>query len=431
MNPFKLTDVTQFLKDMIELSTIYSADAEGYVVNADDGELGARLTLTEAGESGPLLLFQEELRDPTAFILNPLAEGLGVKESTLWFNKVQRTTLLGHVRTLAEAILTLAVDENERLHKKPDKKKPAEEPPFLPPPLVAIAAAIIAEADAKMLDELRQLFADKDPGLITIYWQRRQMVTLFNCGVFGTDDSMTAYRERFPSIRKKTWPVLQKLLMGIFGMKEADDYTKFNRKANPEVSCARLSSYLNTLFAIWSEINPLLDLLEPPIGIDLSRFHYHTKNLGHYAELAGYMVDSKRGAVAPVTPHAAVVPGTVPNQLPPNISLVPGPMLPDGRPSAPIPVVTGPWGQPGSWGGQSTVPTPQHSVASAPTQTQVYPPMGYAQPPAQQYYPQQPQAGYYGNPNNPPFSPPYHIDSQPQQVILPPGSPGGYNPRFP
>jgi hypothetical protein len=393
----KTKDVTQFLADMVGIA-MYDTDEAGYII---DRGTQNRVLLANDGwlnpNGRPVLLYQEEIKDTEAHILNPLAEGLGQTPSALWFYRMLKASLLSRISTLFRTIVSHALEEKKAGGKEADK-----EAGHLPLALLNLASQIIEEVDDKSLEELTQFFTDKNSDeFLTIYYQKKYLRSVVSSGLFDKDETtgVPTLRSKFPKIRKKTWGVFERLLFGVLGVRNEEELTKFDRKADLRegLTCYRLSSLLNVLLALYHEINPLLGhLVDRDVAIDLSTVAHHITRLGDYANNAKFMVQPPRGAA--VQPSSSVpglvstVPGLAPAAVPTtNVSMIPGPRYADGREGPPIAVPVNPvpgYGTPPGFA-PSTIPGPAYNPGW-PGQA---PALGYAQP------------SNYALP--PPFNPPY------------------------
>jgi hypothetical protein len=430
----KTNDVTDFFKDMIGSTMAFEVDDEGYVIKKASGD---RVTISEGGQNYPLLVYQETIKDQNAQIINPLAEGLGSTPSSLWFFNVQRTALLGRICTLILSILKTALDEKKA-------KKDVDKETHIPMEILSIAAKIIDDVDDRMVEEFNLLMSDKDDigEFFTIWYQKKHLKSILRCALFDPegDPNLPTWRSKFPTskVRKKTWPVLETVVLAVLGISDKDDIRKFAKKAE-ELSCARLSSFLLVIMAVYQEINPLLDAINPDLSLDMSKFAFHLNRLSAYADIAKFMVQPTRTATAVPTPvaipGAPAVPGftqpTFPGHQPmgqpmvPGATMLPGPIYTDGRPSAPVMVAPAQPPQQQGYVSPSFPPPPmQQGFMPAGPQGGYY---GYNQPmPQQQPYYQSPQ--FMGG-NDIPFAGPY-VGQQPGmgggpaiQLILP-GAPG-------
>ena len=336
----KTRDVTKFLTDMVNIA-MFDVDEDGYVIQAG-GSTDKRVLINDSGLSNsngtPILLYQEEIKDASAYILNPLAEGLGQTPSALWFYRALKASLLGRLHTLFLSIINSALQE-----KKDNKKSPDSNEPHLPMELLNIAARIVDDIDDKTSAEVSQFFSNADAiELLSIYYQKTNLRHIVRSGLFEADpQSEHSFHNKFPKLRKKTWIVLEKLLLGVLHIKTSEELGNFSRKADG-ITCVRLSSILNTLLVLYQEVNPLLGLIhDGRLAIDLSMFAEHISNLEQYADNARFMISPSRTIPAPVV---SVVPGTVssiPTATSPfvpgttDVSLVPGAMYTDGRQDPP------------------------------------------------------------------------------------------------
>lgn len=410
----KAIEVTKFLRDLVEMTMIHEVDDKGYVIDEKTKE---RITLIEEGSRCPLILYQEEIKDQTAILLNPLAEGLGQTKSSLWLFKKLKVSLIGRIKVLWSEIITRAIADKKLVGKKEDKTKSS-----LPIDLLNIASHIIDNIDDTTLVELEQLFAGEDgQDVLTIDYQKRQLRHVVGSGIFITEETLGIKNLRVlhPKIRKKTWTVFERLLLDTLHISNKEEISKFNRTADG-ISCVRFSSLLNVILAIYQEINPLLALISNDVVVDLSMLVDHIKKLPLYAQKAQYMVTSpKSGNDSPTT---TVIPGTVPTVPQPNsfipqqqnnVSYVPGPTFSDGRQAPPIPVYTASGGVPGAIPTQPVyVPLQQPVVGFIPpVQQGLFPQQQYAQQnslfPQPQGYMQ--QNGFFPQQQVvPPFNQPYN-----------------------
>lgn len=412
MTAIKTDDVTSFFKDLIATALIFDIDDDGYVIRKNNGE---RVTTTGNGKTAELLVYQETIKDRDAFVINPLAEGQGDVPSTKWMYEVLKKALLGRIFTIFMKVIQTAIEEKKT---KKDTKKDSH----IPMELLSLAALIVDDVDDRLLEEFMIITSEKeDHEFLNIYYQKRQLRSILRVGLFDVDEpNLPAWRHKFgKKIRQKSWPVFEKIMLAILNIKDKDEITKFDKKASV-LSCARFSSFLNILIAVYQEINSLLDIINPDTAIDLSRMVYHLEHLSAYTDNAKFFIQPTGGTPTPPVQQAPtqnLTPNIQPNilspvplggqmafpqqQMMPGVSLIPGPQYADGRQGPPIAVASSPqptgYGQPAY--GQ---PQMQPMMSGFPQQQ-----MGYG-------YPQQGQMGY-SPPNTIPFDGPYI--TMPQQPV--------------
>jgi len=410
----KTKDVTDFLSHMVDLMMTEEVDDAGYVVNKATRE---RVLIGEEGQKRPILLYQEEIKDQNALILNPIAEGLGEPLSAQWFYQRQRVALFVRINTLCRRILQACVIEKQ---KKPD----SEEQPPLALELMKIASLVIEDVDEKILDEFAQITAKLDNELFAIYYSKKHIHSVFRCGLFDLENAaIPTFRAKFPKIRKKTWTVMDRLILAIFGINDGQDFSKFTRKPTV-VACVRLSSFLNVILGIYQEVNPLLDLINRNLSIDLSKLVHHINNLSDYSDNAKFMVQPNRVPI-PTPPQA--IPGHRPHGIPAssgyiaadqNVTLIPGPRMANGQQLPPTQVIN-----------SSLIPSSQ--IADVGMYNQLPPAQHYGQ----QFFPQQQNPNTFFPVHNPPFNPPYYQDNRyipgnTQSTGLMPGLPPAFPPLY-
>lgn len=425
MTQIKTSDVTKFLKDLVEMTMVYAVDEDGYVISKKTEK---RITRTENDVASELLIYQENITDSAALVINPLSEGQSGTPSALWLYEALGVSLMGRMYVAARTIIAAAIEEKKAKADTKDK--------YLSIEILNHAAKIIEMVDPNMLAEIDKLSEDRvNNEFLRIYYQRTQLRSVLRSGVFeikapkSDPNRVLVWKDKYPKIRDKTWECLEVLMLSILGLTEKEDISKFTKKATV-LSCARLSSFLNLLMAVYQEINPLLAAIDNSMAVDLSQFAHHINHLEDYSNNAKWWRQPTR-AVPQTVQATPEVPGVVSAGIPPvpaagpapvQVDLIPGPVYADGRPSPPIPVIHStqyypvqsdipampqPGGLPGSY-------QPQYGMQPG------YPPMGYPQP---NYYPQQqpiyPQQGQYVPahqvPPNMPFDGPYKVYTpQPQ-----------------
>lgn len=394
--------VTKFLKDMVELAIPFTVDDENYVIwSADRPE---RLLLSDDGKLNsngqPILLYQEEIKDHTAYILNPLAEGLGQTPSSSWFYRLLQASLSARIQGLCRNIIHSAIAA---------KKTTDKEESHLPIEILNVAAKISDDVDDKTLGELELIFdSPESHEFLVLYYQKKNIRYVVRSAIFEHEGDVVpgiaSFRSKFntdggvPKIRKKSWGVFEKLLLGILHIKTDEELHKFGRKSTgyqDGVTCVRLSSMLNTLLAIFEEINPLLSHINNgELAIDLSMLTGHIDNLGGYAINARGMVQSRQTTPPPqnnLIPGTANIPGAAPSAMYGNVGQQQQPIIPGGDIAIPgynVPansVILAP-----NAAQQGNMPGPYYN----PPQQQQQPGPGFGQQPNCGYGQQQPQYGY-------------------------------------
>jgi len=411
MNEVKTSDVTNALKDIVKFTMLFTVDEAGYVVNESDG---ARITIPVEDRRAPILLYQEEIRDQEAQILNPFSEGQGQPPSSHWLYRALKAALLGRIKMIMEAVIKAAIMEKSKDKKADDSKR-------LPMAILSLASLIVDEADAKALQELDQIFANRSADeFLRTYYEKRNLRCNVSSGLFDPEEEnslIPSFRSKFPTIRKKGWGIFEKLLLGILGVNDKDKLAQFGCGSDG-TTCPRLSSFLNTLLAIYRPVNELLcHINDGDDAIDLSVLAYHISNIPAYANNARFLVQPYKAPAGSQTPVASsATPPPAYGQPPaPSIALVPAPTYADGWQPPPIPVAV-----------QPSYPLPQGGYATPgmympqPTGWEAYgAPRGY--PSQSPLMPAQPLP--------PPFDPPYANytvqNQQPQWNNFVPNMPPG------
>lgn len=387
----------------------FSVDDAKYVI---DRATDARVLLGEDGKRSPkglpILLYQEEIRDQAVHILNPLAGGLGQPPSALWFYRALNSSLLLRIRRLIEKVVEVALAEKTVSGDGP------KEDVHIPMDILNLATKILDDIDDKVLGEIAKIFANETGNeFLILYYKAADLRTLVRSGLFDKSSVAGAdeFKSKFPQVRKKTWSLLERLLLGIFQLNTGEEFFKYNRKSD-NLTCPRLSSRLNVLLAIYTEINPLLRSIgEGEFAIDLSELAMHINNLDAYTDNAKWMVTPSARSTKPTSQTNGVGPrptDTSSAAADPNIVLIPGQVYSDGRQDPPIAINK-------LTGMVVNQPVVQQPAFMFPPPAPVY---GQQSP-----FPASPASGYFNQGGGqqsifpPPFSPPY------QQIPINQGSP--------
>lgn len=392
MNAAKTSDVTKALRDLVGFTMLFDVDDAGYVIDKKTGE---RITLPIDTRRSPIILYQEEIRDHEAQLLNPFAEGgLNQAPSAQWLHRALKAALLGRLKTIMEVVIKASLMEQGKGGK-------TDEPNRLPMPILALASRVVDEVDQKTLGELDQIFSNKTADeFLRTYYERRNLRCNVSSGLYDVEDEsvdpknrIPTFKSRHPNMRKKTWGVFEKLLLGILGIDDKDKLAQFSRSAD-STTCPRLSSVLNAILAIYKPINELLcHINDGEDALDLSVLATHIANIPAYADNARFMVQPHKAseasaAAAGATPASSFVPVTMP-----NMAMVEPPAYADGWQPPPTPVPMAPaYPLPGGYGASNPLIPQAPSWASYQAPAQIYPP---------------PTMPIMTAPVDPPFSGPY------------------------
>lgn len=300
----KTSHVTQFLRFAIGLGLgAYTTDEAGYVLDRD----GTKFTLQDGRA---VLLYQEQIKDHEALVLNPFSEGIKESEANKWFYKMQRIALTVRVLQLMKTVLTYAVEGQKRAGLSAAELKAQKlAPQRLPPALRHLVSTIVKDVDVKMLTEYEALEAHAlNPatveGLLYLLYAKKMLTTRLQVSMIEDGDDYEIPK----GIRKGTIPVFRTLLMAILGLKSADDIGKFTAKAHEDAT-PKIDSQMRCLFRLYDQINPALDTLDSEYPVDLSEFKHHLNRLPAYSQNARAMI-----TIAP--PPKQTAPQTIPGVAP-------------------------------------------------------------------------------------------------------------------
>lgn len=273
----KTTEVTAFLKFLIETTMFATVDSDGYVVEAATNE---RIK-TKGHPAKDLIVYQEKINDRSAHIVNPLAEGQGMPPGTAWFYLNLRVAAIVRTLLVVEVALKTAYEE-----KTAEKKKKGEEAKHLHPVMVNLISDIINDVDEKMLDEFEKIRQDTaiHNDFVLIGYRSKSLETKIRIPILDDLDWIPANR-----LRKKSHAVICKIIYKLLGIENADGLSKFTQKGDTEAP-PQISSWLRCLYQYYTQINPALEAVSASMMIDLGVFRNHLDNLVEYANNAKFAV---------------------------------------------------------------------------------------------------------------------------------------------
>lgn len=367
----KTVEVTECLRFFVDTFVGYTTDEDNYVTTRDT----TRITLRENGDEKELILYQEQIKDTNAMILNPFAEGLGDVISTNWFYRTNQKVMSNKIIVAMKSVMQMCLADKT--------KKTKDNEPY-PLWLVDLMSVVVNDVDEKLIEEFDTITKD-DLAFVNIVYAPRQIMAYLRCGLFENDRG-TPWRDKFTKIRKKSWTVFETLFNKLLKT-EGGDLRKFDYKET-ELGCVKFSSIMNTTFRIYSEINDILDYKNIETSVNLGEFRKHLNMFPAYFQNAKSMLQPsfERKAV-PVQQSSGVpapqpIMGQTPVQqnmveVPAGSVVIPGPKTLDGRtlPPTVVPAAVAAMG-----GGMMAVPN-MYGMAPQPI-----PNMGM-----QQYYQPMPQ----------------------------------------
>lgn len=404
-------EVTNALRFFVSLMISFDVDDQGYIIKKTTGErlkYGPSDTVPKE-----MVLYQENLPRADLYIINPFSEGLGENSPpTLFFYKFLRISMIARVRMIMLAAVKLALESKNAVAGSADLGIP-DNIPQTGVMLNLVSGSIgkkslIDEIDAKMLSEIDTWAGTKSvvDTMIDPIYDRSIPGTRVQVSAISKETFLTST----PGMRKNTAKVIRQLLMNILQVREPADLVGLTRKRT-EGAPVRLSSWLETLYAIYERINQALVDVYPEYSIDMGDFRTKLDELPEYSMNAKFMIIANSNA--PTTTTAATVAQTA---VPALTGSAQQP-VPSTRPQTPSAVVPSTTGRPVE---VATAPQmPAYGAVQAPVSgvpSLAGGVVGAAYPPQQQMmggFPQYPQ------PQQQMMMPGYGQPMMPQQPMMP------------
>lgn len=256
---YTISNVSEDLSFLLSLTKLFEADDEGFWV--DSGHKERFVHKLDANDDGKLIVnFQDPMPKGDYYYFNPFAEGFGRKSpATTLFYKTVRVAFNVNLRMATMFVAQEIVDS------KADTTKALDHAVIRMGSVPVDKKSTVYDIiDEKMIDEFDKLFnrmeGSDQNGCIYVPYLHQQMTAKVKCGVF--DDP--TWDEKFgKDIRKKTIATFTALLLGVLGIKEAEELNQFSVKYDPDLkSSARLHTTLTVYLKLYSKFNEVLPELD-------------------------------------------------------------------------------------------------------------------------------------------------------------------------
>lgn len=257
------SEVTDFIKFIIRMSGLFDVDEEGYVISKIPPV--ERIKININNENKDLIVFQKEIKDNEAVIINPFNESIGIEsKDKYWIYSILSLGLSAKIISLINAIIdTKLSSDDEGISIR-----------------VAKFISEFSGIDKKFKDEFNMISKDTMK-FMNVFYRKKFKEGRFRCLIFEPDG-----REEF-NLRKKSWKILDKMFSMFFNIDiensedpEQDVIDKYSYKTN-SITCPKLTAMLMTYNKIYIEINKYFEYMnndEDDSIVDLDEFaHYINK----------------------------------------------------------------------------------------------------------------------------------------------------------
>ena len=220
-----------------------------------------------------IVIYQDPIPNGDYFLLNPYAEGTGLRSPPLVFLYDALALTASHrVGIVMESLLTMLVQS----------KEDGKDKQVLPESALRIVSkhrvdgkAIVDLVDAKMVEEIRVILEALGSHYIVPAYVPAHMTSRLVVKCLTNPDFETSFGK---TVRKKTVHVFLALTKGILDIDKPEDLTAFETKYDPDLRVPpKMHTFLSTLLKIYLRFN---DALEEVVADPAARI-----NLGELSEI--------------------------------------------------------------------------------------------------------------------------------------------------
>lgn len=300
--------VTDMLKKMFQLGDTYMVDINKQVHSRFDPNEPVYIQYKEEKTPRKLYVYDTNITDPEAIILNPLAETMNPGPECLMFYSSLTSIVSQWVYRVVHFIVTESVFY-----------KDSKDGNYSNTSLIPILTPFIDKVDSRMVSELEKIREAGLKDFCTIYYNRSQKSTTL---LFGIEDESGDYIKQFPAskIRKKTWGVLESIIKFFLDVPADKKVKEVYSCKTEKVESPCFSTFTDVWIRVWEKIMPYMDLFDGHESdmeiIELLKEHF--KNIPVYRECVMWLKQP--------TPKAFTAPTSKVN--------ISGPSIPVSKPEA-------------------------------------------------------------------------------------------------
>jgi hypothetical protein len=314
--------ITEFLTKLIQHSYgIFSVDQDGYIYSNNEPILFQ--DQQKPPESHKFLVYKENIKDPSAYILNPFSESLTLGVERTWFYDL----LLSCTESALPVIKLMKIllhfgycsslelsdeEQQQEIQKLVDSKKkkskkdqPKESPTSLYPftdtqklELSSFLSNISENITADVINQFDQIITEPNAFFKLIYQDTNKKAYVSSL-IFNATE-----RANYRSIKPKTWQLYQTLFKKIFEIEDIDDLSVLSSS----ISYPRFESIFTLFTIIQKHLSKFLYIILPDdqqqeIFIDnLQFFTEALKHLDIFKRLGGWLKCVPTAPVKPLNP---------------------------------------------------------------------------------------------------------------------------------
>jgi hypothetical protein len=256
---YTIKNVTEDLSFLLTLTKLFEADEEGFWFDPGTNERHKHLVESNSSPK-EIVLFQDPLPKGDYYFFNPYSEGFGQSSPAvqLYFKTIRISFNL-YFNTVMMHIMREVAEHKELVKEDPSHKlsNAAVRMTHLP---VDNKTTLYDYIDDKVINEFEKIIsridASGDDDLIFVPYMRQHMTAKVVCDTL-TDSN---WDEKFGhDIRKKSLVAFKAAVMGVLGISNPSDLSKFSTVYDPELKTApRLWATLTTYLKLYSKFNDVI-----------------------------------------------------------------------------------------------------------------------------------------------------------------------------
>lgn len=399
---FTTQDITDFLKQYVELGGTYIVDEDNVIHKESDNSIWCLPNNEKPPRMVKLVIYNADQKDPDVIFVNPFVEGLQTTDELVWFYTAKSYTVAAILRLILFKIIEESI-----------KVKSGTEEDTTTPDTAKVISPYIDMIDDKMIAEI-DLMTKKLHDFFNIFWHTKKHYCCLNVGPLETH-----FKESFGKrIRQKTWDFVTKVIVDMFG---TDDIKNKYHYKSEHLGFAKFESFTQVLLMSLKAMQPFYCLISTKVKpLNLENFEKHLVMMPLYYTRAKH-------AVAPAITTNKSTTNATPPWMP----------VPISNPAIGVPITPACLDVPTPIGGACLPQSAQPVTPVMPTQQQYVQPQPVApisvghMAAAMQAQPVMP--GMYAPAIAPMPNPMMQSPYFPQQAAVMPGmmAPVGFNPNLP
>ena len=241
--------VTDMLKKMFQIGDTFFVDINKQVHNKFDINEPIYIQMKDEKIQRKLYIYDTNITDPEAIILNPLAETMNPGAECLTFYSSLTSVLSQWVYRVVYFIVTESI-----------RYKDCKDGAYPNTSLIPILTPFIDKVDSRLATELEKIREAGLKDFCTLYYNRSQKSTTMLIGIEDDGD----YIKQFPAskIRKKTWSIIEAIFKFVLDVPADKKIKEVYHCKTEKVECPIFTTYSDVWIRVWEKIMPYMDLFD-------------------------------------------------------------------------------------------------------------------------------------------------------------------------